>query len=865
MFNRDLLPNPQVYYGQQFTLKGNKTKYLVPCCFHHDKTASLSLDMVSGRFNCFGCGASGGDIVDFHQLKTGLSFVEAAKDLGAWVDFSTDTPDQLAARKAKIEQANKEYKVRQAQAAKAEKEHSQAFIPLVAAILKQCTKPMLETPYCAAKGITSHNLSSITATDLQRFTLPKDPSEPTAKAVTVCYGFEGVLTVAILETLDGESVALQVFDGVPNAKGKYARWIIGKPVVMGANYRLGDFTAPSVVLITEGIADAISCYEATGYPCLAAISKSQLANAAQAVKSKYPQALIVMCGDNDADGGGQQAAIAAAQAVNGLAVIPKGLDGVKDFNDLHQQHGIEAVKKMIDEAIEKKKAVPDATSTAPLNDDLARESIDDVGNGGDSESEDAAIERLSLLSAIEYERVRVDEAKKLNIRASVLDKLVAAKRKESQQTQDKQEAGTSTIFEEVSEWPHSVDGALLLQDITKIVQRFTVLSIEQARSCALWVAFTWFIDGAKVAPILNITSPEKRCGKSTLLLVIESMVFKPLLASNITGAALFRAVELWTPTLLIDETDAFLNEQEEMRGILNAGHYRRTAFVIRTTGDNHEPKKFMTWCAKVLCGIGKIANTLIDRSIVIELRRKLASEQVENINLANEDEFSVICQKLKRWSQDHFEQYREQRPKRIEGINDRAADNWQPLQSVAGLAGKEWPNLCRLAAIQLSGIEEETPSINVELLMDIADIFHDRGMTKIFTADLIEALCQDEEKAWATWNRGKPITAHQVSKKLSEFKIKPDDVRIGTIHKKGYKLQDINEALIRYKPTPDENATPRQASNTNAYSDLEKRDNDKMSRTQKPLEPLINKDCRGVADKSDMAHQQTIIDDVEVF
>jgi phage/plasmid primase-like uncharacterized protein len=141
--------------------------------------------------------------------------------------------------------------------------------------------------------------------------------------VTVCYGFEGVLTVAILETLDGETVALQAFDGVPDVKGKYARWLIGKPVVMGAYYRLGDFAAPSVVLITEGIADAISCYEATGYPVLAAISKSQLLNAAKAVKGKYPQALIVMCGDNDLDKGGERAAIAAAQAVNGLVVIPE--------------------------------------------------------------------------------------------------------------------------------------------------------------------------------------------------------------------------------------------------------------------------------------------------------------------------------------------------------------------------------------------------------------------------------------------------------------------------------------------------------------------------------------------------------------
>lgn len=374
MFNRDLLSNPQAYYSQFFALKGNKAKHLVLCCFHHDKEPSLSLDLTTGRFNCFGCGASGGDIVDFHQLKYDLNFKEAAKDLGAWVDTSTDTPEQLAARKAKIEQANKEYKARQAQAAKAEKEHAQAFTPLVSAILKQCTKPMLEPPYCVAKSINSHNLTTITATDIQRFTLPKDPSEPTAKAITVCYGFESILTVAILETLEGKPVALQVFDGVPNAKGKYARWIIGKPVVMGAYYRLGDFTAPSVVLITEGIADAISCYEATGYPCLAAISKSQLANAAQAVKNKYPQALIVMCGDNDADGGGQQAAIAAAKAVNGVVVIPSGF---KDFNDLHQAQGLEVVKMTIDAAMESKKAVPPSEDgTAPLENDLATKIIE---------------------------------------------------------------------------------------------------------------------------------------------------------------------------------------------------------------------------------------------------------------------------------------------------------------------------------------------------------------------------------------------------------------------------------------------------------------------------------------------------------
>jgi len=253
MFDRTLLPSSSLYYGQLFTLKGSKTQVLVPCCFHHDKNPSLSINLTKGTFNCLGCGAKGGDVLDFHKLKHGLNTIEAAKDLGAWIDTKGDTQDELAARKQKIADANKAHKELLELAAKVEKAHAQAFIPLVANILKQCQQPMLETPYCVAKGIGTHNLLSVTATDIQRFTLPVDPSDP-KRAVTVCYGFEGVLTVAILETLDGEQVALQAFDSVPNDKNKYPRWIIGKNTVMGAYYRLGRFDNPPMVLITEGIA-----------------------------------------------------------------------------------------------------------------------------------------------------------------------------------------------------------------------------------------------------------------------------------------------------------------------------------------------------------------------------------------------------------------------------------------------------------------------------------------------------------------------------------------------------------------------------------------------------------------------------------
>jgi putative DNA primase/helicase len=611
------------------------------------------------------------------------------------------------------------------------------------------------------------------------------------------------------------------------------------------------------IFIVEGWATGVSVLMATDCLVFVAFDCGNLDTVAVFVRSKYPQALIVMAGDNDESGNGQASAHKAAKAVNGIAVIPQQIG--QDWNDLHQANGLQAVKDMIfEQIVDSKKAAPSDTEDAAPTTHTSEPIIEDgfsVGEG--EESEDLAIERLAKLSAIDYERLRVDEAKKLNIRATVLDKLVAAKRKESQ-SQDDNGAGTSAIFEEVTAWPYAIKGDELLNDITHIVQRFTVLSVEQARACALWIAFTWFIDGAKVSPMINITSPEKRCGKSTLLLVIESMVSKPLLASNISGAALFRSIELWTPTLLIDETDAFLNEKEELRGMLNAGHYRKTAFVIRTVGDNHEPKKFMTWCAKVLCGIGKIAHTLTDRSIVIELRRKLVNETVENIHLAKESEFSVIRQKLKRWQDDSFEQYREARPPRIEGINDRAADNWQPLQSIAYLAGGEWPHLCRQTAIKLSGIEEEAPSINVELLMDIADVFHDRGVTKLFTADLLEALCQDEEKAWATWNRGRQISSHQVSKRLSEFSIKPHQLRIGSINRNGYELQQFNEAIIRYKPspivTPTQTSTPLQPNDTKAYKGNDKLYTHENVEDEKTLKPLQDKACRVVEDRKPTAN-----------
>lgn len=84
-FDRRRLPTPISYYSRQFNnLKIKSDRIIVKCCFHDDTTPSLSINLVDGYFRCFGCGAKGGDILAFHRLRYGLSFVDAVTELGAW-------------------------------------------------------------------------------------------------------------------------------------------------------------------------------------------------------------------------------------------------------------------------------------------------------------------------------------------------------------------------------------------------------------------------------------------------------------------------------------------------------------------------------------------------------------------------------------------------------------------------------------------------------------------------------------------------------------------------------------------------------------------------------------------------------------
>lgn len=82
---RDLLPPAEDYFSARLKLRpGSGPWRSAPCCFHEDKTPSLRVNIETGAFRCFGCGAKGGDVLDFERLLHGLTFTEAARSLRAW-------------------------------------------------------------------------------------------------------------------------------------------------------------------------------------------------------------------------------------------------------------------------------------------------------------------------------------------------------------------------------------------------------------------------------------------------------------------------------------------------------------------------------------------------------------------------------------------------------------------------------------------------------------------------------------------------------------------------------------------------------------------------------------------------------------
>jgi putative DNA primase/helicase len=269
------------------------------------------------------------------------------------------------------------------------------------------------------------------------------------------------------------------------------------------------------------------------------------------------------------------------------------------------------------------------------------------------------ITALAELSPLAYERRRLEEAAKLGITVKALDKIVRQRQARSEND------GAALPHWNVEPWAEAVDTAALLSDIKSVFEKFIVFPAGAGDALALWVLHAWTMDAGDISPFMVLVSPTKRCGKTSVLIVLLYLTPRSELASNISASALFRYVEDVRPTLLIDEADSFVRDNEEMRGILNSGHTKAAAHVIRNVEVNgeHKPRRFSTWAPKAIATIRALADTLEDRAIVVQLQRKPKAAKVARLRKRDSDEFAILRRKAARWAADNFSKLTDPDPK----------------------------------------------------------------------------------------------------------------------------------------------------------------------------------------------------------
>jgi hypothetical protein len=304
-----------------------------------------------------------------------------------------------------------------------------------------------------------------------------------------------------------------------------------------------------------------------------------------------------------------------------------------------------------------------------------------------------------------------------------------------------------------------VDGARLLAELRAAFTRYVVLPSPQAADAVtLWTAATHAQPAWEHAPRLAVVSPLKRCGKSRLLDVVAETCHAPLITVNATIAAVVRSIGADPPTLLVDEADTLwgtrkqADANEDLRGLLNAGHQRNRP-MLRWDVTSRTAEQLDTFAMALLAAIGELPDTIMDRAVVVRMRRRAPGEQVDPYRTRRDaPPLHDLRDRLAAWARAHLRVLQQAAP--AMPLEDRAADTWEPLIAIADLAGADWPARARHAAATMTAAEaqqEEDTSASVRLLADLRQAFQAADAEALYTSTILEALHRLEDAPWADW------------------------------------------------------------------------------------------------------------------
>jgi len=437
--------------------------------------------------------------------------------------------------------------------------------------------------------------------------------------------------------------------------------------------------------------------------------------------------------------------------------------------------------------------------------DRRSQTLKDIEMHLDAGTIKAALWLVPQLDDLEYEQNRAKIAEAAGVRPSVLDKL---RRQAEKQDNGQKLQGRALSLPEPVPAAEPQDGAKLLDDVAKQVRRFVVADQVSIDAITLWCVFAHIAQKAPCCPNIVFSSAVKACGKSTALDVVSRLVPKPLSVASISVAALFRTVELLSPTLLIDEADAIFRQNDELRTLINAGFTRSAARVVRIVGDELEPRLFNVYAPKAIALIGTLPDTIESRSVIIRMRRRLPDEPVERLRSDKDQGFAPLASRIARWTQDNADKILAQEPEIDPSLSDRQADVWRELLRIADTVGGEWPQRARIAAIELCAKQSDDGDLSIRLLADLKTLFDTDPSRGAWTsAVIVEYLNHLEPSPWPDYARGRGMDANRLARLLAKFDVRSKNIVEGKQRLKGYLVSSFVDVFARYLPQSRTSAT----------------------------------------------------------
>jgi len=351
---------------------------------------------------------------------------------------------------------------------------------------------------------------------------------------------------------------------------------------------------------------------------------------------------------------------------------------------------------------------------------------------------------------------------------------------------------------------------VILDEIEALLKRLVILKNEAHYVAeTLWIAHTYLIAELDFTPRLAIWSPEKRCGKTLNLEIVELLSRKARRTSSMSPSVLYRMISLdETTVFLIDESDRIFSRKadkeraEAMTSIINTG-FKRGSSVWRCKPNTLEPEEFSTFAPVALAGIGtnSIPETVQDRALVIEMRRKFPNETIEEFQSDEEEAiFAPMRDSLELWAQKVRDQIRPCRPELPSELHSRAKDCWKPLFKIATYAGSDWLEKARNASLELSlnEADDDDKSFSLRLLSDCREVF---DSSELGSQALIERLWEIEEAPYGHGDHR--LNTATLARNLKHYGIRP--TRSNKL--RFYRRDDFQEAWSLYLPTYQESVT----------------------------------------------------------